>query len=148
MRKTIPLVIIGLIVLCGLHAVALPSNLADTTVEKLTQTPYRIPVNITDLTITVKGGIGVTVSINNIGEFEATNVTTQIIITGGAFHYINIARIGPYVAPLSPKVTLKGKVFPLGLGSITIDVTVRADNAAPITKTAKGIIVLFFVILK
>jgi hypothetical protein len=126
----------------------LPSNLADTTVEKLIQTPYRISTNITNLTITIKGGIGVTVSINNIGEFNATNVTTQIIITGGAFHYINIARIGPFVAPLSPKVTLKGKIFPLGLGSITIDVTVHADNAAPITKTVEGFIVLFFVILK
>jgi PKD repeat protein len=104
------------------------------------------PATFLDLNIT--GGIGILISTQNVGDYNATNVTTHITITGGILNHINITRDGPFVSPLPPGDTLKGKVYPIGLGPITVDVTVSADNAAPVTKTAEGIIVLFFVILK
>jgi PKD repeat protein len=104
------------------------------------------PATFLDLNIT--GGIGISITTKNVGDYNATNVTTHIRITGGILNHINITRDGPFVSPLPPGDTLKGKVYPIGLGPITIDVTISADNAALVTKTAEGIIVLFFVILK
>jgi len=104
------------------------------------------PATFLDLNIT--GGIGISITTKNVGDYNATNVTTYIRITGGILNKINISRNGPFVSPLPPGVALKGKVYLIGLGPITVDVTVSADNAASVTKTAEGIIVLFFVILK
>lgn len=102
----------------------------------------------TVLDLTITGGIGISITTKNVGEYNATNVTTHMRITGGLLNKINITRNGPFVSPLPPGVTLKGKVYPIGVGPISVNVTVSADNAAPVTKTAEGIIVLFFVILK
>jgi len=102
----------------------------------------------TMLNLTITGGIGVTTNTKNVGELDATNVTTHITVTGGILNLINITRNGSYVAPLAPDETLKGGVLPIGLGPIAINVTVSADNAAPVTKTAEGFILLFFVIIK
>jgi PKD repeat protein len=104
------------------------------------------PATVLDLNIT--GGIGISSTTKNVGEYNATNVTTHITITGGILNHINITRNDPFISLLVPGDALKGKVYPIGLGAITVDVTVSADNAAPVTKTAEGIVVLFFVILK
>jgi hypothetical protein len=104
------------------------------------------PATVLELSIT--GGIGISITTKNVGDYNATNVTTHMTITGGILNRINITRDGPFVSPLLPGETLKGKVYPIGLGPITVDVTVSAENAASVTKTAEGIVVLFFVILK
>jgi len=152
MKKIIPIAIVGLIVLCGLKAVALQSNQAETTIQSgvchMKFNTNGMLANTTNLTLNITGGIGVTTRTKNVGEFDATNVTVQMTITGGILNLINMTRNGPYVAPLPPDETLKRGALPIGLGPITINMTVSADNAAPVTKTAKGIIVLFFVILK
>ena len=148
MKKFISLVSVGLIIFYGLQAVALPLNLADTTVEKSSQTPCTLPTNTTNLTIIIKGGIGVTGIFTNTGEFNAINVTTEIDITSEPFHFFSYGSGSLYLVPLSPGATYKERALTLGLGMITVDVTAHADNAAQVTKTTKGIILLFFVILK
>jgi hypothetical protein len=148
MKKCVSLLIFGLVILCGMEAVGLPLNLADISVEKSPQTPYTLPTDTTNLTITIKGGIGVTFIVNNTGEFNAMNVTTEIDTINEPFHFYGVGRSALYLVPLPPGTTLKERIFPLGLGTITIDVTASADNAAQVTKTAKGIILLFFVIIK
>jgi hypothetical protein len=148
MKKIIPLVVVGLLVLCGLQAVALPLNLADITVEKSSQTPCTLPTNTTNLTIVIKGGIGVTAIFTNTGEFNAINVTTEIDIINGPFHFFGIGSGGSYFEPLSPGKSYRERVLDIGLGTVAVNVTAHADNVAQVTKTAKGIILLFFVILK
>lgn len=102
----------------------------------------------TSLNITISGGIGVAITIKNEGDVNATNVETQIKIIGGIFNGINITRNDPSVSPLPPGLTSKIKVFPLGFGPISLNVTASAENALPVTKTAEGFILLFFVIIK
>ena len=148
MRKCISLIVVGLLILCGIEAIALPLNQADYMVENSEQTPYTMYQNTTNLSLSIAGGIGLTTKIKNIGEFKATNVTTELIITGGLFNFINTTRGGRYVVPLLPGETLERGAFPLGCGLITIDITVSADNAVTVTKTVEGIILLFFVIIK
>jgi len=48
MKKFIPLVVVGLVVLCGMEAVALPFNMVGTNVQKWSQTPYT-PLNKADI---------------------------------------------------------------------------------------------------
>jgi hypothetical protein len=148
MKKCVSLVIVGLVILCGIKAIAMPLNQADSSVEKSPQTPCTLSTNATNLTITVKGGIGVTFIVNNTGEFNAINVTTEIDITGEPFHFFGYGAGYSYLVPLSHGATYKERIFPLGLGIITIDMTASADNAASVTKTTKGIILLCFVIIK
>lgn len=102
----------------------------------------------TALELTITGGIGVTTLVKNTGEYAAMNLTTHFVMTGGFLGRINITREGPYVIPLPPGETLKGKVFGLGVGPLVVEVTVQADNAPAISKKAEGFIVVFFVILR
>jgi hypothetical protein len=147
MNKYVSLVIVGLLILCGITAGALPLNQADT-FEKSAQTSCSLPTNTTNLTITIKGGIGVTFAVTNTGEFNAINVTTEINIINGPFHFFSIGSGGHYLVPLIPGATYKERVLDIGLGTVTVDATAKAENAAQVTKTAEGIILLFFIILK
>lgn len=148
MKKYISLVVVGLVILCGIKAVALPLNQADTSIDKSPQTPCSLATNTTNLTITIKGGIGVTAIFKNTGEFNAINVTTEIDIINGPFHFFGIGSGGLYLVPLSPGKSYRERVLDIGLGTVAVNVTAYADNAAQVTKTTKGIILLFFVIIK
>jgi hypothetical protein len=144
MKKCVSLVVIGLVILCGIEAVALPLNQTDTSIEKSPQTPCSLPTNTTNLTIIIKGVI---VIFTNTGEFNAINVTTEIDIINGPFHFFGIGSGGSYFEPLSPGKSYRERVLDIGLGTVAVNVTAYADNAAQVTKTAKGIILLFFVII-
>jgi hypothetical protein len=152
MKKNIQLVIVVLIVLCGLQAVTSPFNLKETTVQgskcDTTFNTYGMTTNTTTLTLSITDGIGVHTHIKNIGDFNATNITTQITITGRLFNITYINRNGPYIAPLPPNETLDRGVLPIGIGLITVYVTISAANAAPVTKTAQGFLLLVYVHLK
>lgn len=101
----------------------------------------------TALNLTITGGIGVSINTNNVGDFNATNVKVHAEITGGIFGLINVSE-DLELSTLVINGTLPFKYFTLGLGPITVNVTARADNAVPVTKTAEGFILLFFVIIK
>ena len=104
-------------------------------------------VDATFLNLTVTGGIGVTVNTKNVGVLDAMNVRTDVTITGGILGLINMSG-GLLPGTLIPGDVSPFKLQPLGLGPITITMTARADNAAEVTRTAEGFILLFFVIIK
>jgi hypothetical protein len=108
---------------------------------------YGRNVNTTNLTLTITGGIGLIFNTNNVGEINATNVIINVTITGGILGLIKRSD-GLVDATLEPSGVLPFHLLQTGLGAITISATARADNAAPITKTAKGFILLFYVIIK
>jgi hypothetical protein len=121
--------------------------------EDVTGTAYK-NVDVTSpgtgaiLTLNITGGFGVSLTTKNIGDTDAINVTTSFTITGGILHRINITRDGPFVSPLPPGEILTGKVYPLGLGALAVSVTVSAENADSVTKTAEGFILFVVVLLK
>lgn len=117
----------------------------DPTVDLAFKT-YGKHATVLDLEIT--GGIGVSVSTKNIGDINATNVKTQVTITGGILGLINLTLTYNTSLPLTPGNSFLVKVIPLGLGPITIIATARADNAVEVTKTVDGLILFFFVIMK
>lgn len=116
-------------------------------INDMTFNTYGIDTTATNLSLTITGGIGVIINTKNVGDFDATNVKTHVTITGGIFGRINISK-DVESATLTIADVLPFKTQPLGLGPITIIATTRADNAAQVTKTAEGFILLFFVIIK
>ena len=102
----------------------------------------------TFLDIVINGGIGLSINIENVGDYIATNVTTFTEVVGGIFNHIKITKEGPFTSSLRPGDSLNDKLYPIGLGSINVNVTVNSDNSVTVTKTAKGFAVLFFIILK
>jgi hypothetical protein len=142
-------IILGIIV-CMLFITTAIFPLADainTNTTSKKENTYGRNVNTTNLTLTITGGKGVAVNTKNIGELNATNVITNATITGGFFGNIKLSG-GVVKTFLAHNVVVTFHILPLGLGPITINATTHANNAAPVTKTAKGFILLFYVIIK
>jgi hypothetical protein len=99
------------------------------------------------LDLTLSGGIGVLVKTKNVGVIDALNVTTMLSVTGGILGLINIQLYGNTTI-LPPSEIASLKAIPIGLGSITIVATARAENAVEVSKNATGLVLLFFVILQ
>jgi hypothetical protein len=94
--------------------------------------------------ITIKGGIGVTATIDNIGDADATNVNATIDVTGGIIiiggtKTVNIASI-PF------GTSENAKSFVLGFGSVTIDVAVSCDEGINGAANATKLVLLFLVL--
>ncbi len=94
--------------------------------------------------ITIKGGIGVTAKIDNIGDADATNVNATIDVTGGIIiiggsKTVNIASI-PF------GTAADAKSFVLGFGKVTIDVAVSCDEGINGAANATKLVLLFLVL--
>ena len=113
--------------------------------------------NTTELAIIdIAGGFGsVTVEIKNLGEVTAEGVTSSISVQGGLFDKINLAHActgcSACGTTLDPDLTKTentreaGMVF--GFGSVTITVTVDAENANKVTEVVDGFVLGFLVIV-
>jgi hypothetical protein len=110
---------------------------------------------ILDIT-TVKGGFGkVSVTVKNIGESTAENITMIISVKGGILGRINITKIcsgcGNCSNSIEPNATKTestaeaGKI--VGFGPITIIASAEASNAERVNKTFNGFVLGFLVIV-
>jgi hypothetical protein len=86
----------------------------------------------------IKGPLGITADVRNIGETNATNITWSINVTGGLFKRVNKMATGTIVS-LAPGASVGislDRFF--GFGKILIVVSVKAQNALKITVTMNG----------
>ena len=91
---------------------------------------FGVPAPI--LNIAIKGGFGVTATITNTGEADATNVDWTISFDGGAF--VGKEKTGTVTVPAGGEATVKsGFIFGIGKTSITV-------NVGGATKTASGFV--------
>ena len=106
---------------------------------------YAEPVYLrigTELNIEVHGGIGVTVSMTNIGSFNATDVTGEISIKGGIFHQVFLSK--SYGADtLKVNESISRTYYPFGFGPVTIEIITSASNAQRDYMKGKASIILF-----
>jgi hypothetical protein len=88
---------------------------------------------------TLKGGFGVATTVQNIGIATATNVSWNITVTGGLLGLIHKTTKDTITSLAAGEVSdpLKTGLF-LGLGKITITVTVTCDQGVSAEKTATG----------
>lgn len=95
------------------------------------------------LELEIKGGLGITVIINNTGTADATNITWKIAFEGGFVipHQITgaIQELG-----IGEQYTVHPWVF--GLGKKTITVSLTADDGATAEKIATGFFLMFIVV--
>lgn len=101
----------------------------------------------TQLGVDIKGGLGVTVDVNNIGAGYANFLNWNVSIKGGFLGMINVTKQGSLITLAPNNVTAdQTKVF--GLGLLTVNVDATAKNAEPVTKATSGIIFFGMVFLR
>ena len=113
------------------YSVDIAGNVED---EKSEEFTIQYPIEVT-----VKGGLGITVTIKNTGTSEITGVEWSIALEGGFLFKGDYAEGTILQIPAGSESEKKHSV--LGFGKTTITVTV---NGAATTKT--GFVLLFFVI--
>ena len=86
------------------------------------------------------------ITIENVGDANATNVEYNVNITGGIFDLIDKQLDGDIenLGPAEKKVVEIPKFF--GLGKFVITAEARASNAPEVTETAEGFIFLFIIL--
>jgi len=114
--------------------------------------PLMSPYGQTELEIgCISSGLfKINAEIRNIGDYNALGVNWSIKLDGG-FIIFGKESSGnkPYFIPAGESITISsGFILMLGFGPIEITVTASALNAEKVTKTVKGYLFLFFVILK
>jgi len=124
----------------------------------LTVSPYSIAAQqptVLDI-IQAKGGFGkVSITVKNIGNTTAENVSMTISVQGGILGKINVTKIcagcgncSNLIEPNATKTenTLEAGVI-IGFGPITITTSAEASNAEIVNKNYNGFVIGFFVII-
>lgn len=146
--------------LCGIEVIALPLNQVHYSNDKLKQTPDDSNTNTTNLTIIITGGFSGGFIIKNAGEFDAIQLHFhhnesykrffKNFTVEGSLVITSLQPGGSFKMYWSGHHSIWSPIFqeyPLGFGPINIKVIAYADNALPVTETAKGIILFHFVII-
>ena len=94
--------------------------------------------------ITIKGGIGVTAAIENIGDAAATNVTANINVSGGLIIIGKEKTVS--IASIAIGATENAKSLVIGIGKAAITVTVTCDEGVSGAANADKMVLLFFVL--
>jgi len=94
--------------------------------------------------VTIKKGFGITATIENIGNANASNVEVTITVTGG-FVLLNKAKVVS-VGDIAIGDSGKARCFPIGIGKITIEAKVTCGEESEGYGNASGFLVLFFII--
>ena len=96
-------------------------------------------LNITE----ISGGLGISATINNTGELNATNLEWHIYVEGGFMGLIDIDKNSSEEV-LHPQKNLpitSGFLGVFHLGPIKIEVTVEADNTDKVSETISGFMI-------
>jgi hypothetical protein len=123
----------------GNHTVRFYSvdNAGNTETEK--SSTFTIQQEVPPITITIKGGLGVSATIKNIGTTELTNISWTITLDGKLIFFGKTKTdIIPTLAA-GESVTVRDFVFGFGKTGIAVNAGTAAANAA-------GTVILFFVI--
>jgi outer membrane protein assembly factor BamB len=104
--------------------------------------PFEIGINAPELTVDLKGGFGVTVTISNIGNAVATGVSWNLSMDKGFVIYSLRFQI---ILDLQPGTAITEKIWVLGFGKTTIHATATCDEGASANNTIQARLLLFFV---
>lgn len=76
----------------------------------------------------IKGGLGISASLENEGDADATNVNWSISVNGGLLNFINVQTDGNEPLAMGEKTTVKTDKFIFGLGNVEITVGATYAN--------------------
>ena len=98
---------------------------------------------VPELNVTVKGGLGITVTVRNTGNANATNVNVTIIVHGGLIFFGKNTTIP--IPNIGVNQTAPVKTIIIGFGKTPITVSAICDEGASAERTVNGTVFLFFV---
>jgi hypothetical protein len=102
---------------------------------------------VTQLAIgNIKGPLGITADVQNIGEDNATYVTWSITVTGGLFKRINASATGAATVLVVGESEPMNSGILFGFGKINIVITASAQNAYEVTVTKSAFLLGPFVV--
>ena len=117
-------------------------------VQSLNYPPiYAEPVYIkigTEMNIGIHGGIGINVSISNIGNLIATNVEGYVLIKGGALGLITLLKHFD-VENLTVNESISETLYPYGFGRISIEICATTPDANAVYLRKQMFVIIFFV---
>ena len=91
-----------------------------------------------------RGGIGLKISITNVGDIVATNVEWRVSIRGGLFGLINLSENGSLnILDIGKSISLT--LMPLGFGVLKISIEIDASYAEKQIFKGRFFVILFFV---
>jgi hypothetical protein len=96
----------------------------------------------------IRGRINkISADIKNTGDKDAKSVNWSISVTGGILKRIDLRSTGT-ISTLSTQSTTAVMTdrIPLGIGRLQITITVEYPGGEPVTQTARGFKLLFFVV--
>lgn len=104
--------------------------------------PFELSITAPELTVGMKGGFGVTITVTNIGDAPATNVSWSITCDSGFV----IPPINFGILPtIMPGAKVSGKMLIFGFGKTTMLATATSDEGASANNTKQAKLLLFFV---
>ncbi|DAC71960.1 MAG TPA: hypothetical protein DSN98_07730 [Thermoplasmata archaeon] len=106
-------------------------------------TPHEMTIAGPVLDIELKGGLGLTATLNNTGSADATNISWKIEYTSG--FVIPASKTGTIqTIPIGEQSKIQMAAF--GLGKKTVTVSLTSDDGVTAEKTANVFLFLFFVL--
>ena len=99
---------------------------------------------VPELNITVKGGLGITVTVRNTGNANATNVYVTITVPGGLIFFGKNTTIP--ILNIGVNQTVSVKTIIIGFGKTPITVSAICDEGASAEATVNGTVLLIFVL--
>ena len=151
MKKLLPLLVVGVLVLSGFGAIALPSGkIAGSNVECFKTYSRNTGPSLCILPGCIFGGINkVCAWIENDGDEDAINVNWSISVKGGILGRINIVSKGEIdKIEAQHKETVCTDKLIFGLGLVEINVTASAEGVEEVTQQRRGFVILFYVYLQ
>jgi len=107
--------------------------------------PFEFSISAPELTVELKGGFGVTVTISNTGDAPARNVCWNVSFDDG--FVISPFRFQIYINyTILPGEKITQRTLVLGFGKTTIHVSALCDDGKPVNKTTQALLLLCFVI--
>jgi hypothetical protein len=142
-KKIYPILIVGILVLSGLGAVGI----------HIEETVANVSEPMPELNVEVKGGFGITLTIENIGDADATDVFSHVISIGvtmpGPMAY---SKHSGTLAPGESITVRYIRNFGLGLGifadSPYINVHAGCDEGGWVDFTVNASIIFFLIMLR
>ncbi len=104
--------------------------------------PFPLAIKAPVLSIELKGGLGISVSITNIGDAPATNTLWNMSFEGGVLFRVFKTQL---MGTIPPGTTQSATIFPLGFGSMTIRLFIQCDEGAVLNNTIQVKLLIFFV---
>ena len=93
----------------------------------------------------IKGPLGITAEIQNIGGYDATNVAWSITASGGLFRRLNVTGTGTIASLVAGASTGISVGIFFGFGKIDIVISAKAQNALEVTVKKYGFLLGPFV---